>query len=455
MGLLRDMRLRAAQNAYQFDKAALYKKGYRLPAKGDEIFDRSSAQRNVVDRGIPFAAHYIKDAYGIGGAGFKAKKIVEDARAGRAFPTAPEKVKQAPGSASTQIKISGPSQAEQIAAGMQNSPRKQLSNYERVAMGDKDMRSLLAEEKLRIVDQFNAAAGKDPLTFSEKVDVLNSEGFQQNDAVLDAFQNDERMQAILQAGNEGKFNRPEYETNNFVGEGQFGRVSELAPGYVIKEQPPLVEWGGYSEEGSPQGNLVGRVFDYRDVAKDVSQMNHLNKMHIGPKVEAFNIANDGSTEVVMRDLRDNFETGETFYDRLNETQTPQDFLDARLFNVKRAQQEAASAHSGLLLGDRHDNNVMRNTLTGRPIQIDPSGVYLEPGAIRDEQVAIKALDAINAAGLQEEGEIYAGLFNEARDRGDLDAVHSLAQQGLAMAQKIKHIPTNYNRAFTPTDDLPF
>ena len=28
------------------------------------------------------------------------------------------------------------------------------------------------------------------------------------------------------------------------------------------------------------------------------------------------------------------------------------------------------------LRDRHDNNVMANKLTGRPIQIDPSGVVL-------------------------------------------------------------------------------
>lgn len=365
-------------------------------------------------------------------------------------------VQQAPGSASTQIKISSPNQAEQVAAGMQSGPRQTLSEYQRRAMGDKDMRSALAEEKLRAVDAFNEAAGGEPMTFSEKVDALNSPGFQDNDAVLDYYRTDPRMQAILKAGDEGKYIRPAQETSNFVGEGQFGRVSELAPGYVIKEQAPLVEWGGYTEPGSPEGNLVGRIFDYRDVARDVSQMNHLNKMHIGPKVEAFNIADDGSTEVVMRDLRNNFESGDKFYDRLNETQTPQDFLDARLFNVKRAQQEAASAHSGLLLGDRHDQNVMRNNLTGRPIQIDPSGVYLEPGVTRDEQVAIKSLDAFNAAGLIEEGEIYAGLFNEARERGDVDAIHSLAQQGLAMAQKIKAIPTSYTRASAPAmDEIPF
>ena len=38
----------------------------------------------------------------------------------------------------------------------------------------------------------------------------------------------------------GKFDRPGTVSDRFVGEGQFGRVEELAPGYVVKKQAPLV-----------------------------------------------------------------------------------------------------------------------------------------------------------------------------------------------------------------------
>ena len=442
------MLLRAAKNAYDFDRKALYKKGYRLPVKGDEIFNRTSAKNNVVDRGIPFAAHYIKDAYGIGGAGFKAKKIVEDARAGRSFATAPEKVLPAPGSAAPRIKTSGPTQADQIAAGLEaNKPRKRLSEYDRIKFGDKDMRSLLAEEKLKIADKL-AGGG---FSRDELVDMLNQPGVQTSPAVLDAFNNSQYMRTAVEMGKEGKFKRPELETQDFVGEGQFGRVSELAPGYVIKEQAPLVEWGGYqgtdADPSGARGSLIGKIHDHRDVAREVDQMNFLNKMHIGPKAEAFNVLPDGSTEVIMRDLRDNFTVGE---DVLVSNAEAGNFLKNRLLLVKRMQQEGASANAGLLLQDRHDANFMVNNMTGRPIQIDPSGTTVE-GVGRDIEVADKVARGFQAAGLEDEADIYIGLFNEAQERGDVNALRSLAQQGLSRLQKIKAIPQNYTRVLPGSD----
>ena len=254
---------------------------------------------------------------------------------------------EAPGSASTQIKINGPSQAEQISAGMQSSkpPMRRMDDIERVKLGDKDMRSMLAEEKLRVA-QGLAGGG---YSREQLVDMLNQTGVQQSDAVMDAYAGDGRIQAILQAGDAGQFDRPEFVSDRFVGEGQFGRVEDLAPGYVVKKQAPLVEFGGYKED-SVKGNTIGSIYDYRDVAAEVDQLNYLNKKHITPGVEKFIVNDDGSTEVIMKDLRKNFEGGEQFMERMNEGYSSNDpkkqaqaMKDARLFEVKRRQQEAASA----------------------------------------------------------------------------------------------------------------
>lgn len=348
----------------------------------------------------------------------------------------------APGSASTQVKINGPSQAEQISAGMQSSkpPMRRMDDTERVKLGDKDMRSMLAEEKLRVA-QGLAGGG---YSREQLVDMLNQPGVQQSDAVMDAYAGDGRIQAILQAGDAGQFDRPEFVSDRFVGEGQFGRVEDLAPGYVVKKQAPLVEFGGYKED-SVKGNTIGSIYDYRDVAAEVDQLNYLNKKHITPGVEKFIVNDDGSTEVIMKDLRKNFEGGEQFMERMNEGYNSNDpkkqaqaMKDARLFEVKRRQQEAASAMAGVELQDRHDGNVMRNNMTGRPLQIDPSGRYVE-GVDRMNAIQAPVIDAFYKAGLTDEGDIFAGLLAEASQRGDYEGYKDLVQQGASRVMKLKKV----------------
>jgi hypothetical protein len=347
----------------------------------------------------------------------------------------------APGSASTQVKINGPSQAEQISAGIKASaPPKRMSDTDRVKLGDKDMRSMLAEEKLRVA-QGLAGGG---YSRDQLVDMLNQPGVQQSDAVMNAYASDDRIQSILAAGDDGRFDRPEMETRNFVGEGQFGRVEELAPGYVVKKQAPLVEFGGY-RENSVKGNTIGEIYDYRDVAAEVDQLNYLNKKHITPGVEKFIVNDDGSSEVIMKDLRNNFEGGEQFMERMNEGYNSNDpkkqaqaMKDARLFEVKRRQQEAAAAMAGVKLRDRHDGNVMRNNMTGRPLQIDPSGAYVE-GVDRNNAIQQPVIDAFYKAGLTDEAEIFAGLLAEASDRGDYNAYKDLVQQGASRVMKLKKV----------------
>ena len=359
----------------------------------------------------------------------------------------------APGSASTQIKIKSPTQAEQVSAGMASTRAPQrVSDVDRVKLGDKDMRSFLAEQKLRVAqDLAGGGYSRDQL-----VDMLNQPGVQVGEQFSNSFAGDETVQRAFQLGEEGALMRPEFETSDFVGEGQFGRVRELAPGYVVKDQAPLVEFAGYRTDGSgnqtgnPRGkNLVGRggtIKDYRDVAEEVDQLKYLNKKGaITPGVEAFNINDDGSTEVIMRDLRENFEGGNEYYERLNEQANSGDakvqaqaMKDARVFEVKRRQQEAAAAMAGVELQDRHEGNVMRHKMTGRPLQIDPSGRRVS-GVDRTIAISEPVVDAFYKAGLTDEAQIFEGLLSEAANANDYDTYKDLVQQGASRVMKMKNV----------------
>jgi hypothetical protein len=196
----------------------------------------------------------------------------------------------------------------------------------------------------------------------------------------------------------------------------------------------------------PDQGRSGTIKDYRDVAKEVDQLKYLNKKGgITPGVEAFNINDDGSTEVIMRDLRENFEGGTDYYGRLKEQfesgdskAQAQALKDSRMFDVKRRQQEAAAAIHGVQLGDRHEGNVMRNKMTGRPLQIDPSGRNVS-GVNRTLAISEPVVDAFYKAGLTDEAQIFEGLLSEAREADDYDTYKDLVQQGASRVMKMKNV----------------
>ena len=378
-----------------------------------------------------------------------------------------------PGATSTQITISGPTQSEQIYAGIENKPRQERSLWDRDKFGDKDLRSALAEEKVRLVKDIFDNGTPEGKSRDEVVDFLNEidtginrenrkmaqdpsyrpdpHYFDLRNNLHQMYGQDAKIMQLMDDANNNKFQRPAFESSDFVGEGQFGRVVEIAPGFVEKRQAPLVEWGGYLDD-DPRGVFDGRIDDYRDVQKEFDDINQLNKMHMGPAAYGYNKNDDGSTSYVMEDLSNNFETG---FDHIQRNNEAGDFLKNKLFEVKRKQQEAASAHSGLILGDRHPGNVMVNKLTGRPIQLDPSAkrmkdsdplIDVQSGRRynRDFNVAQNVAEGFYAADLTDEAEIYSGLFNEAMQRGDEEEMHYLAQSGLSRLQKIKQLPKNYS-----------
>ena len=337
-----------------------------------------------------------------------------------------------------------------------DSKRTQSDEFDRHKLGDKDYRSVAAEHKLRIANDM-AGGGR---SREELVDMLNAPGVQQHESFRQALSNDPALAQLNDFDAQGGFIRPEIESPSFVGEGQFGRVNELAPGYVSKKQAPLVEFNGYqrSEDGSqlPYGNLLPdgssnffRIQDYRDVQNEVDQLNYLNKRGKGitPKVENLIIEDDGATEVIMKDLRENYSGGDTFLekqaaifndDSASQKQKAQAFKNHELFRVKSKQQEARAALLGVELQDRHLGNVMANKMNNRPLQIDPSGRSVE-GFDRDFAIINNVTDGFSAAGLTEEADIFYGLAKEANERGDSIGFHDLAQQGMSRLMKIKDV----------------
>ena len=349
-----------------------------------------------------------------------------------------------PGFGAVNIKMHSPTQAEQVLAGMGTSPV-QLSDVKAGLLEEKGFRNAEALERVRFAQEMLEQGGS-PSSLFDAVDVLNST----NDggrSILEDKMNDSIRVANLREKQENRGFQRGTESPDFVGEGQFGRVDRIAPGYVEKRQAPVSEW----YKGDGEGGTATYLVDARDVKAEVDQLNQLERLGITPKVEAFHINPDGSTEVVMRDLTQNFEPGEQVFESigndLQNSSNPEGVRMAgdrlRKISIARNQQEAMAAAKGIELKDRHPGNFMVNKLTDRPIQIDPSGQAIS-GIKRDNVMGTKSVQAMQAAGLHEEAGILEGLLNEAFENFDDAMFKDLAQQGMSRAMKLKRgVDENY------------
>ncbi len=356
----------------------------------------------------------------------------------------------APGFASTQVKIKSPTQAEQIDAGMR--PRSSFNTEKKMRYGDKDYRNAIALEDVQFVRE-----RMDEPNFFGAIDLLNNNPGLRADGRMDEMRhNNSRIQEIAQNAARNDVQRLGPKPEGFVGEGMFGQVKELAPGYVEKTTPPVVEWPPRNADASNAGYL----YDARDFKQEAEVQDYLSGAHIAPKVEAFNILPDGSTETISRDLRDNFEDASDRYTQLESTitgnSTPEEKAQAiaakGILDVKRKQQEATAISKGIKLEDRHDGNVMVHKLTGNPIQLDFGMVREVSGEIKDYERALTTIEGMRTAGLSDEADIFEGVISDLLTRDDQgfvtgtsnpEALKDLAQQGASRLMKIKKVPDNY------------
>ena len=473
-------RAEAAYYNYMGDREKLKAAGYtKLP--GDET-QVAAAKNHLLDggqmdpalmyettdmnRGKGLAEVHLGRKYGIPTE--DAKGLVRLARADISNIPGPttyfQKVnpQAAPGSASTQIKISGPSQAEQISAGMGGGP-----SQKEIEMAQKDWRNALAAKEVEIV-QREMAPG---LSTGEIVAQLNDPAVRGNQGIIDALTNDKEYLAMYNEGPYLRASNPE----GLINEGKFKQIYEAeTPGMVLAVQPEIVEWNGYSNSGRTMGPREspggGLHYAPQELQAEYDIMNALSKVGIAPRV------GEGGVTVLpgkgagyeMQDLRQNYTEMADVLDRRgqeyqaaldagNETKIGQLQRQERLRRVKQNQQEAIAGMKGYELWDRHEGNIMNHNMMNRPMQVDLGLHQQVNGFEQDVVIANKTVNGLRSAGLQDEADILDGLLRESHDRGDEAAFHDLTQQGASRLMKIKQIPSNIGsyQQILPQEEMPF
>ena len=195
------------------------------------------------------------------------------------------------------------------------------------------------------------------------------------------------------------------------------------PGNVIKQKS---RWDGLSSSFEKEANLQAIAAD----------------MGIAPQVRGLEKFIGGvGDRIEMADVRQNYEAlpqdpmigPEAVSDFVGPGYTP----DLRQFAVRHAQQMGQLALKGVRLEDRHDGNVMRHKMTGRPMQLD----FGIAGRVEDsEQVATLALataEGFEAAGIGDVGSIYLATVMDLLEGGDVKDAMDVAKQGFSRLQKIK------------------
>ena len=210
-----------------------------------------------------------------------------------------------------------------------------------------------------------------------------------------------------------------------IGEGAYGLVYQSdVPGNVIKQTVVPDEYGYMTNEANRQA-IAG-------------------EMGIAPRVAGLERFPGGvGNRIEMQDIRENYEP--LPIDPMLGTQMVSDYAepgtrqDLRRFAVRQAQQMGELALKGIEVDDRHQGNVMRHKMTGRPMQIDFGISYdLTQDAAKAQVLADATADGFKAAGIPEMGSILRGIVFDHLEGGQGAEALDVAKQGFSRLQKIKH-----------------
>ena len=151
------------------------------------------------------------------------------------------------------------------------------------------------------------------------------------------------------------------------------------------------------------------------------------EMGIAPKIAGIETFPGGiGNRIEMQDVRPNFELHRT------NRQFPSG-RDA----VRVNQQLGALALKGIRLDDRHDGNVVYNTQTGRPMQLDFGIADRVKGSEQVQALADATSEGFEAAGLGDVADIYRATVYDLLEGGDVGDAMDVAKQGFSRLQKIK------------------
>ena len=196
-----------------------------------------------------------------------------------------------------------------------------------------------------------------------------------------------------------------------IGAGAYGVVYKSdIPGNVIKQS---TQWG-------------------QDLEKEANLQAIAADLGIAPQVRGLETFTGGvGDRIEMADVRDNFEPVESTNDQFA------NFPADPLINLRTAQQLGHLALKGVRLEDRHAGNIIKNKITGRPLQLDfgiADKMDKSQSAAWLSQVTAEGMEA---AGLGDFGSILRATVMDFLEGGDVDEAMDLAKQGFSRLQKIK------------------
>ena len=180
-----------------------------------------------------------------------------------------------------------------------------------------------------------------------------------------------------------------------------------------------------------------------DFEKEVNLQAIAAEMGIAPRVAGLEQFPGGiGNRIEMADVRNNFEP--LPQDQVLGPQSVSDYSesgtrkDLRMFAVRQAQQMGQLALKGIRLEDRHDGNVMRNKMTGRPMQID-FGIADKFNNDSEKAAWLSQVTAegFEAAGIPDMGHILRATVMDYLEGGDVAEGLDIAKQGFSRLQKIK------------------
>ena len=206
--------------------------------------------------------------------------------------------------------------------------------------------------------------------------------------------------------------------------------SSDVPGNVMKQLT-------YRDEGK-----FGLPGDAPKVIDEANLQAIAAEMGIAPRVAGVETFRGGiGNRIEMADVRDNFESlpqdpmigPESVSSFVGPGYTP----DLQHFAVRHAQQMGQLALKGVRLEDRHDGNVMRHKITGRPMQLDFGIAGRVEGSDQVATLANATAEGFEAAGLGDVAGIYRATVFDLLEGGDVADAMDIAKQGFSRLQKIK------------------
>ena len=176
-----------------------------------------------------------------------------------------------------------------------------------------------------------------------------------------------------------------------------------------------------------QGHVPDESFPGRSLTDEANLQSIAAEMGIAPRLAGLETFPGGiGNRIEMADVRTNFEP------HGNGTQFPRG-RDA----IRVNQQLGQLALKGVRLEDRHNNNVLYNKATGRPMQIDFGIAGRVEGSEKVATLANATAEGFEAAGLNDVADIYRATVMDLLEGGDVADAMDVAKQGFSRLQKIK------------------